>query len=85
MDHRNEFATISIYPRKGTETQSMRSQRRSHYFNLSPQGDGNHLMVTIELHDRHFNLSPQGDGNLDRRTLVVELDILTYPRKGTET
>ena len=55
-------------------------------FNLSPQGDGNRIDDTCSTHLYHFNLSPQGDGNLCYLvSLTLRDDILTYPRKGTET
>ena len=55
-------------------------------FQLIPARGRKQRSIVDKAHlEVDFNLSPQGDGNLDRRTLVVELDILTYPRKGTET
>ena len=37
----HQSATITIYPRKGTETSGFRQGKDCRYYNLSPQGDGN--------------------------------------------
>ena len=56
------------------------------YFNLSPQGDGNTVLLVLFVFDPYFNLSPQGDGNMVQALATVQNgNISTYPRKGTET
>ena len=53
--------------------------------NLSPRGDGNHVVMFGFLTVVGCNLSPRGDGNLNGQSLRLELLVATYPREGTET
>ena len=56
-------------------------------YNLSPQGDGNFLMISSTFFaSTDYNLSPQGDGNSCwLKYLMTSGRITTYPRKGTVT
>ena len=55
-------------------------------YNLSPQGDGNVVVMVVFTLSINYNLSPQGDGNVVAlRVLSNNGNITTYPRKGTVT
>ena len=84
--HLVKFSTITIYPRKGTETQHFCHRHYKSYGLQFIPARGRKLWACcfISLSGWNYNLSPQGDGN----GLVCVLDavnlITIYPRKGTE-
>ena len=56
------------------------------YFNLSPQGDGNILLIDLFLITALFQLIPaRGRKPTSVNALPYVVVISTYPRKGTET
>ena len=61
----NAEAAITTYPRKGTETESIRTPSQDKPITTYPRkGTETILKHNFSLFLIYYNLSPQGDGNL---------------------